>query len=631
MIIMSFKKFVGSMLIIILIGIIFRFGTHPHVTKHKKNYIRKIPVYVVVSHCAQDVSWLQAAISSLNVQKITIYSKCGYSVIGAPTRSDIQPLKNVGRNDHSYLHYILHELNHIVDGVVLFLKDTNHVHNLRTTNLGSRVVSGMNVKKSFQQMIEESSGPSQFACRQHISSSAGLDNVALYEYLIEFNLLNYLSTFQQVYNYTSDQKEQFATYPTMESWVDALGIKLRQPVTPVCYGGVFASTVKRLKEIDRGTWERLEHSVSRGDNIVEGHFMERAWAGLLSLEPLPDKEILSHRNDTLCLRKGLGGYRGHLVLDADTLKKQNINQPVFRIEGAIRTCPPKYQSQQVHNISVHVVVSHCSHSVEWINDALSSLNITKITIFSKCGRPVVGAPPLSEIRTLPNVGRHHHTYAHYISELDVADGVVVFLKDSNHMHAPEINVMATVTSMIKESSGPSQFSCRQYIQTDTGLENEAIHDYLMNFKYSRPPPLPPVASQDEPFTIYSSMKSWVDELGLKLRQPVTPVCFGGAFAVSVARLMQIDRGIWKKLEHSLSRGDKYVEYYMERTWAGMLSLEDLSVLDSLVRRNKTLCFREFGRGYSGQIVTSRDLLRNSPLSIPGRLHIRGCPLKLNNI
>ena len=320
---------------------VVRFGSaHTNVARWNKLYV---PVYVVVSHCTQDVSWLQAAISSLNVRKITIYSKCGFPVTGAPSHSNIQFLPNVGRNDHSYIHYILHELNDVTEGVVLFLKDTNHVHNLRTTNLISQQLSGINIKRSFQWMIEESSGPSQFACRQHIARSVGLDSVALYEYLIDFNLLNYASTFQQVYNYTSDQKEQFATYPTMESWVDALGLKLRQPVTPVCYGGVFASTVKRLKEIDRGTLERLEHSVSRGDNIAEGHFMERAWAGLLSLEPLPDKEILSRRNDTLCLRKALAGYRGHLVLDADTLKKQNINEPVFRIERAIRTCPPKYQ------------------------------------------------------------------------------------------------------------------------------------------------------------------------------------------------------------------------------------------------------------------------------------------------
>ena len=607
-------------------------NTLTHITHRHGFPSRNVPVYVVISHCTQDLSWIEEEISSLNVRKITIYSKCGYPVTGAPCHSSVQFLPNVGRNDHTSIHYILHELDDVTDGVVLFLKDTNHVHHLRTTSVGSQHASGINGKKSLQQMIEESFGPSQFSCQQYIASSVGLDNVALYEYLMEFNLLNYASTFRKVLN--NKQKEPFAIYPTMESWVDALGLKLRQPVTPVCYGGVFASTVKRLKEIDRGTWERLEHSVSRGDCIIEGHFMERAWAGLLSLEPLPDKEMLSLRNDTLCLRKNMAGYRGHLVLNADTLKKQNINEPFARIERAIRTCPPKYNAQQVHNISVHVVVSHCSHSVEWINDALSSLNITKITIFSKCGRPVVGAPPLSEIRTLPNVGRHHHTYAHYISELDVADGVVVFLKDSNHMRAPEINVMATMTSMIKESSGPSQFSCRQYIQTDTGLENEAIYDYLVNLTYSQRRHPSEIfytdTQQDEPFSIYSSMKSWVDELGLKLRQPVTPVCFGGAFAVSVARLMQIDRGIWKKLEHSLSRGDKFVEYYMERAWAGMLSLEDLSVLDSLVRRNKTLCFREFGRGYSGQIVTSRDLFRNQPHSIPGRQFkngLRVCPLK----
>ena len=37
-------------------------------------------------------------------------------------------------------------------------------------------------------------------------------------------------------------------------------------------------------------WKRIELSLSRGNNIEEGHFAERSWAGLLAY-PLADEQV----------------------------------------------------------------------------------------------------------------------------------------------------------------------------------------------------------------------------------------------------------------------------------------------------------------------------------------------------
>ena len=63
---------------------------------------------------------------------------------------------------------------------------------------------------------------------------------------------------------------------------------LYQKLVPVCYGGIFAASVENIYKQDMNMWMKLEISLTRGDNIEEGHFVERSWAALLSnpLEPL---------------------------------------------------------------------------------------------------------------------------------------------------------------------------------------------------------------------------------------------------------------------------------------------------------------------------------------------------------
>jgi hypothetical protein len=57
-------------------------------------------------------------------------------------------------------------------------------------------------------------------------------------------------------------------------------------LVPICYGGVFATQWGQLFSEDAAVtprgWNHIARSLSRGDNILEGHFMERWWAELLS-------------------------------------------------------------------------------------------------------------------------------------------------------------------------------------------------------------------------------------------------------------------------------------------------------------------------------------------------------------
>ena len=72
--------------------------------------------------------------------------------------------------------------------------------------------------------------------------------------------------------------------------------KLIDKIVPVCYGGIFSTSVGQIKKqnvkVDNinNVWNKAENLLSRGNNIVEGHFMERTWSILLS-NPLPKYQL----------------------------------------------------------------------------------------------------------------------------------------------------------------------------------------------------------------------------------------------------------------------------------------------------------------------------------------------------
>ena len=67
---------------------------------------------------------------------------------------------------------------------------------------------------------------------------------------------------------------------------------------PICYCGSFLTTVRQIRRAPIEDWSLLLQTLSRGDNIEEGHYMERLWAALLS-NPLSFEEQKSLRQQVV--------------------------------------------------------------------------------------------------------------------------------------------------------------------------------------------------------------------------------------------------------------------------------------------------------------------------------------------
>jgi hypothetical protein len=97
-------------------------------------------------------------------------------------------------------------------------------------------------------------------------------------------------------------------------------------LVPICYGGVFMTTIAQIQKAPVGTWQPVIDSLSRGDNIEEGHFMERMWAVLFS-PPIPhvQKMALLDKKVRIVTLKSFHPLTGLLVIkdkDYDKIQKE---------------------------------------------------------------------------------------------------------------------------------------------------------------------------------------------------------------------------------------------------------------------------------------------------------------------
>merc|ERR1712157_183489 len=64
---------------------------------------------------------------------------------------------------------------------------------------------------------------------------------------------------------------------------------------------------------------------------------------------------------------------------------------------------------------------------------------------------------------------------------------------------------------------------------------------------------------------------WLDNMGIKLPQPTTPVCYGGNFVAKASRVYA-NKLTLQRMERSLTRGNSIEEgHFAERTWAVLFS------------------------------------------------------------
>ena len=129
--------------------------------------------------------------------------------------------------------------------------------------------------------------------------SSCLYGIYLTSELHKFNLRAHTRK-RGIHQYNSADDATFSAKENFLSWLHAMNISLPEPVSPVCYGGNFAVKVSNILKV-RTPLSNMLLSLSRGDNILEGHFAERTWASLLAsrLPPKLLKQILCMSMGTL--------------------------------------------------------------------------------------------------------------------------------------------------------------------------------------------------------------------------------------------------------------------------------------------------------------------------------------------
>lgn len=237
-------------------------------------------VTLVISHCDHPVDWIVELTAGLEdrIESIFIFSKCGRQVAGAPANAQIIELPNVGRCDHTYAHWLNHyfqsDLTDIqtTDRIVVFMKDTNY-----------QIING-DKGESFSDMLSLAVLNGMGCLRIHVHLLSSL--------IFQYDVLRAFVFARDSYQRMKGTKENNADVPfhnenflNFGDWIDKMqifSIHSNRNLVSECFGGFFAVTSKQIAKQPQSVWKSIEDSLSRGDNIVEGHYAERLWGCLFS-------------------------------------------------------------------------------------------------------------------------------------------------------------------------------------------------------------------------------------------------------------------------------------------------------------------------------------------------------------
>lgn len=251
--------------------------------------------------------------------------------------------------------------------------------------------------------------------------------------------------------------------------------------------------------------------------------------------------------------------------------------------------------------NIDLVISHCDSPLDWIFHWASGVSFQSITVFSKCNKPVHGAPTMAKIIRLDNVGRCDHTYAHYIAESydqwqkkkkkegSSDNDYILFLKDSDNSNRNHYSRHRTLEEMIQISKDhgfacheePSWVWSQQTILFDFWnykpiCRISVYHNWTMLQEYTLDSYTRLRRDDNSQFRSEhgANLGEYAKHIGVKsltTTSNVVPVCYGGNFLVQRRQIITQSHELWKNIEKSLKRANNIAEgHFAERLWAPLL-------------------------------------------------------------
>lgn len=284
-------------------------GRSDGIRKHSLGRPEKLgTTEIVVSYCKASLSWLANAVDDLtclgaNVSRVHIVSKCGHSpdAVNLPsmTKIIVAP-RNVGRCDHTFAEFIVKRYDSLPSSI-FFLKDTSASASPGQRSLSIRLL-GTELLSSQDGFACGSRPPTIYLSPDHAQA---LWHVA--QRADDFELDTYHPRHEQSGPQALTSKASkapslpfIAPNRPLRNFINAtlsrnavrhLDAK-HHPLRLVCYGGIFATIATSVRRQSRKDWRALRDALGRGDNIEEGHYVERLWAALLT-EPVSAGDVFS--------------------------------------------------------------------------------------------------------------------------------------------------------------------------------------------------------------------------------------------------------------------------------------------------------------------------------------------------
>jgi hypothetical protein len=248
---------------------------------------------IVISYCNSPVGWIASYMENVKfeIEDITIFSKCGEEeVVGVDVLEQsfgknitIQRLPNVGREGHTYAHWIQENYDRVQkeilasaarnnneedsnNDLIFFVKDHNHAYKVyrpfdvvfaTALDAGVACVQTIGMHKQYPLTLHDKQRVGEFV-KTHYNHFDRDEN----------------SVFKSKYN-------------NLKEWSDDVGLVFPDSdYIHVCYGGNFVTKKRGLLSQSEMVWVKLTINLYRGNNIEEGHFAERSWASITAPPPL---------------------------------------------------------------------------------------------------------------------------------------------------------------------------------------------------------------------------------------------------------------------------------------------------------------------------------------------------------
>lgn len=198
------------------------------------------------------------------IRNVRVYEKCGPNNSCRKFATHVHPLPNVGSCDHTFAHDMGRHWNGDAK-ITVYAKDNfNHVPP-RSVPIPRKVENMLRdaQKNGIGCVLKARDSPTHFRwslprrkyVRKTPHRNSSFDGVP-------FAPPMHLSS--------------------ISKWWEELNLDVRAPFT-TCYTGTFAVSATSLMRVKNDTFRKIETLLSRGDNIMESHYMERTWGIMMTL------------------------------------------------------------------------------------------------------------------------------------------------------------------------------------------------------------------------------------------------------------------------------------------------------------------------------------------------------------